>query len=303
MNRSKIQSLPDELKVMVASSITDLETLTNLAFVDKGFYNIVKGDEARLCARLFRKYIGDEFLCLAVAVAHSRALQRVPRTFYGQPRSRLDLSVEDIIDFVDIHFPSEVSDAIVASDWNMSLKLCAELFAFHEVVDNYADIISRPPEFESNEDGKGSEKHRVRKALYILQLLSNLFPRGRVSQRSFQDTERAYEPAWAHLLTRFAPWELQQARCAKQLLARHVQQGKPMLIYLNFQPRKFNTNLTYSHPRRCPRTWAVTPRIRFKPIVYFRVKRRSLCLEEIGGFGRYMWNTGCSDVRTKNKSM
>ncbi|KAK7743999.1 hypothetical protein SLS62_010360 [Diatrype stigma] len=223
MSRSKIQTLPDELKVMVATSIDDPETLMNLAFVDKGFYNLIKGDEAKLCARLFKKQIGDKFLRLAVAVAHARALQRVPRTFYGQPRSRLDLSVEDIMDFVDTHFPSPVSDAIVPSDRTMGLKLCAELFAFHRVVDNYADVFSRSLKFKHDGDGNGSEQQRVRKALYILQLLSNLFPRGRVSQRNFKATERAYQPAWAYLLTRFAPWELQQARCAKQLLARHIE--------------------------------------------------------------------------------
>lgn len=243
MGRSTIQRLPTELKAMVATSIDDPETLKSLARVDKDFNRVIKADQAKLCAALFRKHIGDDFFSLGVAVARSRGLQ-VPRAFYGLPRPALNLTVNDIVRFVDVHFPPKVSDTIVAADWKMDLKLCAELFAFHKVVDNYADIFCQRPDFEGigvDEESDNLEKHRVRKALYILQLLSNLFPRGWAPKFNFEQMQLALKPAWAHLLTRFAPWELQQVRAAHQLLVRHVNRGKPMF---HVQAWRSKTNST-----------------------------------------------------------
>lgn len=221
--------LPTELKAMVAASVEDPATLVNLAMADKTFYSIIKRDEVKLGSNMCYQRIGH-LMPLALAVAHSETLVKSKRNFYGQAHSLKAMTVEEIKAFIDDHFPAQ---AVV--NRHIDINFCTKLFSFHSTVDDYATVIAERALQATPRSNitklmscTESELNRIRKSLYILELLSNLFPRNHASDTDEPSLrETAFQPAWEHLLTKFAPWELQQVRCAKQIMARHVQDGKP----------------------------------------------------------------------------
>ena len=253
-----IQNLATELKAAIVYLITDLDTLKNLAFTDQGFYAIIKREEAQLCTKLFNEHIGHAFLGLGVAVANARALHKTrQRALYGTPRPALRLSVKDVTTFVDEHFPQNSSGTVADPHPKMTLKACLDAFAFHKLIGSYDPIflkslplpaVSTPgsnygrprrarPRAPAGAPANAPcnqvfERDRFWKALYLMELLGNLFPRGRGSESDFEKREKDYMGAWKRLLINFAPWELQQARCAKELIALHVQTSEYIFIYL-----------------------------------------------------------------------
>ncbi|KAK7741946.1 hypothetical protein SLS62_010841 [Diatrype stigma] len=218
--------LPAEMKAVVAASVEDPATLVNLAMVDKTFYAIIKHDEVRLGSNMCYQRIGHNLMPLALAVAHSETLVKTKRNFYGQAHSLKDITVQEIGAFISDHFPAQ---AVV--NRHIDINFCTKLFSFHSTVDGYAAVIAERAlqatprsNITTLMSSTESEMSRIRKSLYILELLSNLFPRNHASDADVPRLrEAAFQPAWEHLLTKFAPWELQQVRCAKQIMARHIQ--------------------------------------------------------------------------------
>lgn len=226
-----MRAFPNELKALVASFVEDHTTLINLALTNKTFYGLIKRREARLSHDLCCRKFGHD-LPFLLAVFESRKLLSA-RAFLGQPQPLSDVTVEDIIKFVDQYF----TDPTFA-DSQFSINVCIQLSSFDGIVDKYAAITARLA-LENTPGGSmgsvnitQSEATRFRKAFYIAELLRNLFSRDHISQpAAAAQRESAFRPAWQHLLAKFAPWELQQVRCAKDLLAQHVQNGKPILLY------------------------------------------------------------------------
>lgn len=218
-----METLPVEVKAMVLASIEDQQSLISLAQTDKTFYDIYKQDEAKLYTNLCYQKIGDELMPLALAVANSRSLL-CSRQSYGQPQCRLSATTnESITAFVNCHFPQKTKDR------HMDPKYSMKLLSFYDVADTYAPALAQlalqsAPGGHTSMDCTESEISRIRKSLYIMELLSNIFPRNHSSPASVaMPQEAALYPAWSHLLSKFAPWELQQVRCTKDVLAQHVQ--------------------------------------------------------------------------------
>ncbi|RYO92434.1 hypothetical protein DL763_004661 [Monosporascus cannonballus] len=172
------------------------------------------------------------FLPLALAVLDLEAAfgEEARRQFYGNLRSPVDASAEDIIAFVDGHLPEQTLGAVVRKQ-RLSPDDVAKLAAFHDVVDYYTRIISESARANLPASGGYSkrcsktETDRFTKSLYVFHLASCLFPRD--DQKNAAIAERAEDLAlaWRHFWTKFAPWELQQTRCAHELLAVHIHNG------------------------------------------------------------------------------
>ncbi|RYP81666.1 hypothetical protein DL769_001898 [Monosporascus sp. CRB-8-3] len=175
-----------------------------------------------------RERIGS-FLPLAFAVLDLEAAFGVEtrRQFYGNLRSPVDASAEDIIAFVDGHLPQQTLGAIIRKR-RLSPDDVAKLAAFHDIIDYYTRIISEsalanlPGSKDDSKHCSKAETDRFTKSLYLFHLASCLFPRD--DQKNAAVAERAEDlaPAWRHFWTKFAPWELQQTRCAHELLAGHI---------------------------------------------------------------------------------
>ncbi|KAK7751724.1 hypothetical protein SLS62_006385 [Diatrype stigma] len=224
-----MEQLPTELKAMVAGFVPDPKSLISLALTNKTFRAIVEQDEAKICTSICHRHFGHELLPLAMAVLRSREFLE-PRTYYGQPQQRVQddrddaTLVDDLMNFIDLHFRHEWP-----LEMQMDIKLCTSLFDFDSVVSTYATSIAglalenTPGVSTKHIEITRSEATRFRKSLYITELLHNLFPRDHISP-AVVSAQRvtALQPAWQHLLTQFAPWELQQVRCAKDLLTRHL---------------------------------------------------------------------------------
>ncbi len=229
-----MEALPTELKTLVASFVTDPQALISLALTNKEFYGVVKYDEAKFCDMFCTRDIGREIFPLALALADSRTLAKWYRAVPGQPQYPLDMSVREIIAFVDRKLPRKASDPDDNPYSGVNLALCAKLFTSHVAFEKYASIIAEaalaaiPGPCADRGDCSEREMQRVRKSLYIMQLFSNVFPRGCKPASTIRRRDRSSRKdlAWRHLWAKFAPWELQQVRCSRTLLAMHIQQGK-----------------------------------------------------------------------------
>lgn len=160
---------------------------------------------------------------------------KVDRRFIGNPRSPLDCEADDIVAFVDAYLPQLASDALVLRR-DVDSNAMTKLLEFHEVVEYYAPIIANlalasvPAPKGYHRSCSETEIARFKKALYILHLTSILFTRDDQYNPANGVRAEDIEPAWIHFWTKFAPWELQQTRCAHDLLARHIQNGMTLKI-------------------------------------------------------------------------
>ncbi|KAK7754438.1 hypothetical protein SLS62_003458 [Diatrype stigma] len=180
-------------------------------------------------ADLLKKSIGEDLLPLALAVQDvDVTFGKVERRFFGNPRSPLDCEADDIIAFVDAYLPQIAPDAIVLRR-DVDPNAVTKLLEFHEVVDHYAPIIANlalasiPAQKGHHKSCSETEIARFKKALYILHLTTILFTRDDQLNPATAARADDIEPAWIHFWSKFAPWELQQTRCAHDLLARHTQ--------------------------------------------------------------------------------
>ncbi len=224
-----MNTVPRELKETVVGFVEDPQTLMRLAKTNKEFYIVIKRDESKLSKNLCYRQIGHHLMPLALATAHSRALLK-KRTFYGQPQAPQDMNLQGLVNFIDEHFPQQTSEA---PNLQMTLNDCIYLFEFHSTVEHYAAAVAGLALANSPRCGTPhmgpthSEMNRIHKSLYMLELLANLFPRAQLPPPTPETSGGvAYRPAWQRLITKFAPWELQQVRCAKELLSLHIQNGK-----------------------------------------------------------------------------
>ncbi|KAK7751725.1 hypothetical protein SLS62_006386 [Diatrype stigma] len=220
-----MESLPVELKAIVAGFSPDPQSLVNLALSCKTFYSIIRRDEDRVRGNICHRKFGSEFLPLAIAVLESGQLLG-PRRIYGELRQLVpDATVENVVKFIDLHFPDEYPARLA-----LNHKDCMALFRFDGIVDTYATAIAEEAVQKTPGGGTSfmgiteTETTRIRKSLYLTELDRNLFlPDYNSPGALVGHNNTAYEPAWQHLLTKFAPWELQQLPCTKVLLAQYVQ--------------------------------------------------------------------------------
>ena len=213
-----MNSLPVEVKLMVASFVGDARSLANLALVDRTFYGIFKSHEAKFCAGLtsYTDLAYHGLLPLAMAALDSEHLG-------------INYTDQDIARYIDEHFPYDDSlDGANISDWQ-NIQTCLELDELYLVVNHYATIIEGIADrsIAENHDNhlafSQAEGLRVRKSLYILQILRNLFP---PDYTICPVGSPGSPPVWRKFWYNFAPWELQQVRCAHELLAQHLINGK-----------------------------------------------------------------------------
>ncbi|RYP35994.1 hypothetical protein DL767_003561 [Monosporascus sp. MG133] len=167
-------------------------------------------------------------LALAFAVFDlETAFGKLDRVLYGNPRSPLDVDADDIIAFIDVHFPHHTSGVLVPKR-RLSTDDVAKLLEFDDVVNHYATIMAEsalgniPGPRGNHSPCSETEIGRFKKSLYLLHLAGSLFPRDDQPNPAIRQRAEDIEPAWRHFWLKFAPWELQQTSCVQELLAVHV---------------------------------------------------------------------------------
>ena len=214
---ARIDTLPVELGAYVASFLPDPRSLINLAVTCKQNYGVVKLDEAALASstEVITQLKDSGLLSLSLAVLKS---------WDGRSPSQ---TIEGTIRFIDDHFSQGAAIQSLEYCQKMTLGDCVRIYEFHNTVERYAAIIARMAleEIHSSvnmpQACSTTEIHRIKKSLYLSQLLRNLFPRNYHSPTGVAD-QLSSQPAWKHLWSKFAPWELQQVRCTEHLLANYV---------------------------------------------------------------------------------
>lgn len=216
--------MPNELKSLVVDNINDPETLLNLAKTSKVFYSIMRYSEEEICGNMCLAKFGDKMLSLALA--RSEAASASNKDSPGR-------LLVHIYEFVHYSLDQRIFGRIdMYQEFN--LGLATDLFSFDQVVSRYATKVSklalrRLPGNEFPAPCNEREVARIKKALYIFQLLHYLFFRG-YDRTNMAEISRF--SGWRHFWKRFAPWEMQQVRCVQELLAQHISKG----IYNRFYP-------------------------------------------------------------------
>ncbi|RYP74492.1 hypothetical protein DL771_002966 [Monosporascus sp. 5C6A] len=208
--------------------MTTLSAMSNLAtgleMMKLGSYehDVDYSNSYLLCQRV------GSLLALAFAVFDlETAFGESDRVFYGNPRSPLDVDADDIISFIDIHFPHQTTGVLVPKR-RLSTDDVVKLLQFDDVVNYYATIMAEsalgniPGQKGNRNSCSETEIGRFKKSLYLLHLASSLFPRDDQRNAAIRQRAEDIEPAWRHFWLKFAPWELQQTRCVQELLAVHV---------------------------------------------------------------------------------
>ena len=160
---------------------------------------------------------GEKMLPLAFA------RQKAASVSEKDPAGRFSVN---IYEFVQYSLDQGNFDLIVKYQ-KFNLALATDLFFFDRVVSDYAAAVSKLALSHLPSNGPPapcSEKEtaRIKKALYIFQLLHYIFFRGH-SRTNMDEISR--DSGWFHFWKRFAPWEMQQVRCVQELLAEHISKG------------------------------------------------------------------------------
>ena len=223
-----MDSLAPETLANVASFL-DPQSLLNFAMVSKKTYAFVKYHETLLASGTNIYTQLEESGLLPLSLAISKSATHGP--FYD---------TKEAIDFIDEYFPQDTSNERPALWKKMTLRDLLVMDSFHGVVERCTTVIgglamqNLGKRLTRHRQCSATEIRRIQKGLYLSQLLRNMFPRNYKLRDGHGRAEQLrMKPAWAHLWSHFAPWELQQARCVENLLAEHVKDGKSTIKTFN----------------------------------------------------------------------
>ncbi|KAI8626303.1 hypothetical protein F5Y19DRAFT_488353 [Xylariaceae sp. FL1651] len=220
---SQLERLPNELKIPIIGALPDMKSLFNLALSGPGFYAFIAGNEGMLATEMVTTNIDANVMSLAVArrfaakSAWKRKKTQVPRDLF--PSSEY---VKSVTTFVD-----EFLGPQNAQVWTKHLQVsgfheASCYLALHNAICHYAKVLSgramkrAPMVLGYGKKVSSTVLNRYKKALYIMQLVTDLF--------SWSDNSDIVQyQAWTNFWTKFAPWELEQVRCLEVLLGEHFE--------------------------------------------------------------------------------
>ncbi|CAJ2510487.1 Uu.00g132960.m01.CDS01 [Anthostomella pinea] len=222
--RSRLERLPNELKSIVVVYLGDAQSTMNPALTGPEFDSLVTSREVTIATTMVKSFIGSELMPIALARYHAAATSEQdareessksplydPQLFFSSFRNGLAVSPSD-------------RDIVMITEVQFTLKTARKILQLHSAINYYARSLAyRAMKFEPRltkklfrcvpEEMKSpSDKELTRfcKALYIFQLISDLFPFARGGE------------LWNQFWLNFSPWENQQLRCLQLLLADHV---------------------------------------------------------------------------------
>lgn len=227
-----LENLPNEIKDIILKPC-DLKTFINLALTGPVFYEYVKEDENRIATKFVNKSIITKLRplaivrCLAQRMCQGRILHR------SEAKEAMDTAkVNSFVDGVLVPQLEKFDPTRVA----LSITMAVQIISLRNDIDYYALELSKPtrrrgprPVLRYHEPPSYHvfrtyrETVRFSRALYILQLSCDLFPRD-VSRPQLYEEPSRLGGACAKFWGVFAPWEQLQVKCVQEMMHAHMQE-------------------------------------------------------------------------------
>ncbi|KAI1749729.1 hypothetical protein F4782DRAFT_549497 [Xylaria castorea] len=222
---SRLERLPNELKLMVIVQIADARSIFRLALTGPHFCAFISAHERRVAGDVIKKIIPAELLHLAIATY--TAIKAYWNVHNGQDdlNSSKKLSgfyVNSIVDFVERYRCPKGFTLQTQHPRGPALYEAHCYFMMHDTISILASQLalrsmrSIPKVLGFAPEISPTVLIRYEKALYILQLVAELF-----AWRGGDQTNQMHL-AWGMFWFALAPWEVEQVYCAQTLLTWHV---------------------------------------------------------------------------------
>ncbi|KAI1407732.1 hypothetical protein F5Y13DRAFT_195082 [Hypoxylon sp. FL1857] len=234
-----LEVLPPEIKNGIITKLSDVRSVFNLALTGPVFYKHIFQDdngsnERRIAAAIVVAQVGTTLLPIAIARYEASIIswKRVSSPQTSSTPVLASMLCERIIQFsnerlINRHvteLPMRLASLLIAND----------IISCHEAIQHFSAILSikaaenmpsHPYGMTDHERESvipnNREKTRFSKALYIFELISELFMVNK-DNTVVWDAQQATVLALATFWQRFAPWENQQVNCTQHLLAEHI---------------------------------------------------------------------------------
>ncbi|KAI0023768.1 hypothetical protein F4780DRAFT_727723 [Xylariomycetidae sp. FL0641] len=261
---SFLEKVPNDIKVEIIKNLLDSKSVLNLAMTGPVFGDCIIGFEGQIATTMVRMAIPEYSLPVAMAVYHaSKDLGRY--RFLATEWSESD--IEAVTEFMSKHLNFACANATFP---RFTLKSAHPVLFLHSTIRDLAVTIStriskvarphgdpswkRPVHISmpGTEGPTATEIDRFIKALYIFQLVCQLFP----TELPLDETI-LFDQFWRH----FAPWELWQVIMIQHYLELHL-----------FDSSRYRTSAYFSITTLVNRAWqCFSPRSKCDP-AYFREK-------------------------------
>ncbi|KAI0431954.1 hypothetical protein F5Y09DRAFT_354467 [Xylaria sp. FL1042] len=252
--RGRLDKIPPEIKMMIVCRIPDSKSIFNLALTGPDYCEIITAHEKTLTIEMLNLYIPGSIMHLAITShvvitaswAFHNHVVRAPLNRQGQTQAqapgrvqtRSQTRAREQGQEMSIISGLDYENAVLAfTEWfrqnenltlsqqfpgGLTLQQAEELLELHHAVRYYARVLSSeamdlmPYIWDLRGEATPTMLLRYEKALYIMQLVSELFSwRDRVNTPPMN---QAWGTFWYH----FYPWEVEQVFCVQKLLERHI---------------------------------------------------------------------------------
>ncbi|KAI1346623.1 hypothetical protein F5Y01DRAFT_321574 [Xylaria sp. FL0043] len=241
--RSRLEKIPNEIKLMIVCRIPDTNSIFNLALTGPVYCDLVATHEMKLTLDMISLYIPGSIMHLAIATHvittapwsfHNRAMNG-PVKARGQTQEQAEEQYREELGVVGLNYENailgfceffrETDGQTLSQAYSNGLTLwqSRQFLKTHHAVRYYARLLASQameltPNLWRRDDAKATPTMLLRyeKALYIMQLVSAMFSwKGQLSTINLIK-------AWGDFWYRFYPWEVEQVFCVQQLLERHI---------------------------------------------------------------------------------
>ncbi|KAI1181170.1 hypothetical protein F4777DRAFT_4881 [Nemania sp. FL0916] len=223
---SNLERLPNEVKLMIVDCCSDTVSIFNLALTGPEFCRLISAHERAIARGMITNNISPPLLHLAIAAnIAANADWNIHKTNFkdSEPEKTLPRSyTHQIVKFVESYRRPGGYTLQEHHPDGPKLSEASRYLALHDTIRHYADRFAAyityefPKGLGSPPDISTAVLLRIEKALYVAQLVSDLF------SWSGHHPTKAMDYAWGVFWFSLLPWEYEQVYCAQRILTEHV---------------------------------------------------------------------------------
>ncbi|KAI1080594.1 hypothetical protein F5B20DRAFT_104370 [Whalleya microplaca] len=208
---SSILRLPAEMKIEVMKSLPSIRDLRALLTTCGELYETFKGAEGVIVYQVLHNEIGPE---VPIAVADYAASR-------GMTFESWDDHSKQVTAFCNLYLSKQGTELLLPKP-SFSLDMARYILEFRQDIDWLVEAIALQTMKDMNSQAAptATEKIRIRKSFYILDMVTWLCPRSPVTQKQHRSPDISqHDHTFSKFWSYFAPWESMQVYCLWRILA------------------------------------------------------------------------------------
>ncbi|KAF2973127.1 hypothetical protein GQX73_g325 [Xylaria multiplex] len=222
---SRLEALPNELKLVVVFWVQDPRSIFHLALTGPVFCEFVTTHETVITQNIINWNIPVQMMRLAIFSDKASRVPANPHTNtinVGMFRPLDDSYIHGINTIVNRFRRDREITFRERYPHGMRLSEASRYLRNHELIRYYAKVLASdamartPKNIGFPFDVSSTVLFRYEKALYIMQLVADLF-----AWRGGSQKDEMYK-AWGTFWFAFHPWEIEQVFCVQKLLEKHI---------------------------------------------------------------------------------